>query len=271
MSAQGQNVALVTGASSGIGAACAAGLARAGYRVIGASRTEPVGGIEGVDWRAMDVRSRASVDEAVAGILAQKGRIDLVVQCAGYSLVGAVEDSDDADITAQLDTNLTGAWRVARAILPVMRAQGDGCILLIGSIGGSIGLPFQAGYSASKFALAGFAEALSAEVRDLGIRVVLVEPGNYRTPINQRRVRVARADERSAYDAAFTRALATILIDEARGHDPAALADRIVQIAGSQAPKLRYRVGPWMERLAPLAKALLPGRLFERILIGLYL
>lgn len=260
-------VALVTGAGSGIGAACAAALARAGYLVHGASRTAPPVPDPAVRHHVMDVRSAAAVEGVVAGIVAAEGRIDLLVNCAGTSLVGAVEDTGDEALLAQIDTNLLGAWRVARAVLPAMRARGQGCIVNIGSIAGSVGLPFQAAYCAGKAGLAAFSDALSAEVRDLGIRVVLVEPGNYRTPIDRRRV---HAGPGPAYAARLGRALAAIRRDEARGHDPAALAALVVRIAGRRAPRLRYRAGPPVERLAPLARALLPGRLFERILLRRY-
>jgi NAD(P)-dependent dehydrogenase (short-subunit alcohol dehydrogenase family) len=111
-------------------------------------------------------------------VLERAGRIDAVVNNAGWALAGAVEDTTPDEARAQMETNFMGVWRVCRAVLPAMRAAGRGHIMNVGSIGGRVGLPFQAAYSASKFAVAGFTEALSGEVRPFGIHVALIEPGN---------------------------------------------------------------------------------------------
>lgn len=263
-------VALVTGASSGIGEACANALLNEGYRVFAASRrSAPADSSARATVIAMDVSSRASVDTAVSEILKQVGRIDLLINNAGYSLVGAVEDTSDEELLAQLETNLLGPWRLCRAVLPTMRPHG-GCIINIGSIGGRIGLPFQAAYNASKFGLVGFTEALSAEVRDWPIRVVLVEPGNYRTAITANRTFAAGANGQSPYAVRFEVANRVIAAAEESGHGPQEVARLVVRIAATASPRLCYRVGPLLERWAPTVKAVLPGRLFERLLIAQY-
>lgn len=261
-------VVLVTGASSGIGQACARHLARRGWRVFGTSRRGGEAAEGGIEMVAMDVDSDASVEAALAAVLQRAGRIDAVVNNAGWALAGAVEDTTADEARAQLETNFMGVWRVCRAVLPAMRAAGRGHIVNIGSIGGRVGLPFQAAYSASKFAVAGFTEALSGEVRPCGIHVVLIEPGNYRTGITAGR-RVAGGRD-SAYAERFARALAVIARDEERGADPAQVARLVQRVLDSRAPRLRYMVGPAFERLATASKGVVSGRLFERIVMRLY-
>jgi len=269
-----RRVAIVTGASSGIGEAVALALLAQGWLVFGASRS-PSERIVASGFRhvPLDVTDDGAVRRAVHDVARQTGRIDALISNAGYSLVGAVEDTSDAEILAQMDVNFMGVWRMARAVLPVMRCQGargQGRILHVGSIGGSIGLPFQAAYSASKFALAGMTEALSGELADTDIDVVLVEPGNIRTGIGAAR-RVAQAGLASSpYQERFQRALAVIERDEAQGWPVEAIAAVIVGAVTARKVPLVIRAGPWVERFAPLAKALLPSRWFEKLLIASY-
>ena len=265
-------VVLVTGASSGIGQACARHLAERGFQVFGTSRRAADGAASGgVEMVAMDMDSDASVEAGVAAVLARAGRIDAVVNNAGWALAGAVEETPVDQARAQMETNLFGVWRVCRAVLPAMRAAGGGYIVNIGSIGGRVGLPFQAAYSASKFAVAGFTEALSGEVRPFGIHAVLVEPGNYRTGITASRRTAAAARGGSAYAAAFAKALEIITRDEHRGGDPQEVARLVHRILQTPSPRLRYLVGPAGERLAAaIGKTLLPGRTFERVVMRLY-
>ena len=175
MSGEARRV-LVTGASAGIGRACAEGLHTAGWAVTGASRRGTTSG----RWAGlvMDVDDDDSVRAGVAGLLADGGRIDALVACAGWGLAGAVEQCTIAEAKAQLETNFWGCVRVLQQALPAMREQGSGRIVLMSSIGGLIGIPFQAFYSASKFALEGLGEALAYEVAPLGVHVTLVEPGS---------------------------------------------------------------------------------------------
>jgi NAD(P)-dependent dehydrogenase (short-subunit alcohol dehydrogenase family) len=267
-----QRVALITGASSGIGQACARHLAGRGWRVFGTSRrasagARPEGGVEMV---AMDVDSDASVQAAVATVLERAGRIDAVVNNAGWALAGAVEDTTPDEARAQMETNFMGVWRVCRAVLPAMRAAGRGHVVNVGSIGGRVGLPYQAAYSASKFAVAGFTEALSGEVRPFGIHVALIEPGNYRTGITSSRRLASGAGDASPYARWFGGAMRVIEADEQRGADPAEVALAVERVLESRAPRLRTMVGPAFERVAASTKSVLPGRLFERIVLRIY-
>ena len=187
-----ERVALVTGASAGIGWATAARLAADGWAVVGASRrgTAP----EGCEGLVMDVDEDASVKVAVGKVLKEWGRVDALVTCAGWGVAGALELTPVDAAKAQLETNFWGTVRVVQAVLPAMRAAGGGRLVLLSSIGGLIGLPFQAFYSASKFALEGLGEAIAYEVAPFGIKVTVLEPGNVRTEFTDRR-RVVGAGE----------------------------------------------------------------------------
>jgi NAD(P)-dependent dehydrogenase (short-subunit alcohol dehydrogenase family) len=165
-----KQVALVTGASSGIGQATAELLAAHGFTVFGTSRT-PIQDTRSYTWLPLDVRSDDSVQAAVQSLLAQAGRIDVLVNNAGYVQFGAIEESNVADAQAQFDTNLFGVIRMVKAVLPVMRKQGSGRIINISSIVGHIAAPYGGLYGASKFALEGLSESLSAEVRQFGVSV----------------------------------------------------------------------------------------------------
>ena len=182
-------VVLVTGASSGIGKACAELLFARGCRVYGTSRQAPRALVEArtsdlaplLRMIPLDVTSDDSVDAAVGVVLACEGRLDAVVNNAGFGVAGAAELTTIEEAREQFETNFFGTVRVCRAVLPVMRQQGSGRILNISSIAGRIGIPFQAFYSASKFAIEGFSEALRMEVAPFGVKVVLIEPGDFRT------------------------------------------------------------------------------------------
>lgn len=262
-----KRVVLVVGASSGIGAACAERLRKRGARVFTANRRFNV--TTGDETLFMDVVSDSSVEAAVAALLARTSRLDAVVYCAGYALAGPVETTSLEEVRAQFETNLFGFWRVCRVVLPTMRRQQGGHIVAIGSLAGRVGLPFQAGYCASKFAMAGFVESLAAEVRHYGVRVTIVEPGNLRTPFTDTR-RVAADAEGSGYRARFRRMLAQVEREERAGGRAEAVARVVERVLDDPFPRVREDAGPMLERLALLARHLLPRRLFERVLVRRY-
>lgn len=254
-------VALVTGASAGIGQACAEMLHGAGWMVVGASRRGTTSG--GWPGLVMDVDDGASVRVGVRRVVAAHGRIDAVVACAGWGVAGAVEHTSIEEAKAQLETNFWGCVRVVQAVLPVMRAHGGGRIVLMSSIGGVIGIPFQAFYSASKFALEGFGEALAYEVAPFQIAVTLVQPGNVATDFTASR-RVAAASRNDAvYGAVQAKAVAVMERDEANGVPPAEVAAAVRRILDAKHPPRRVSVGRAGERVSLLAKRLLPFRLFQ--------
>jgi len=179
-------VVLVTGASSGIGKATAEYLAGQGYRVFaGARKPEAVTGLRGGELIALDVTDDASVSAAVAHILATAGRLDVLVNNAGSSIMGAVEETSVAQAQALLDTNVLGVLRMSQAVLPGMRRQHWGRIINVSSVVGFLPSPFMGVYAASKHAVEGLSESMDHEVRGFGVRVVVVEPGFTKTNIDQ--------------------------------------------------------------------------------------
>jgi NAD(P)-dependent dehydrogenase (short-subunit alcohol dehydrogenase family) len=258
---EAKRVALVTGASAGIGRACADRLAAAGWIVVGASRR----GTGGNRWTgaALDVDDDAAVEAGVRGIIDQHGRLDALVAAAGWGVAGAAEYTSIDEAKAQFETNFWGCVRVVQAALPQMRSQRSGRIVLISSIGGVIGIPFQAYYSASKFALEGFAESIAYEVAPFGIAVTLVQPGNIMTDFTASRRIAAAAENDAAYTAAMTKAIEVMARDEANGAPASQVAVAVQRVIESVRPPRRVSVGKASERVGVIAKRLLPFRLFE--------
>lgn len=258
-------VVLITGASSGIGLVTARRLHARGAHVWGASRRVITGDIP---WIALDVTDDAAVDAGVRTLFETAGRIDALITCAGYGIAGAIEDTSSAEAEAQFATNFFGTFRAVRAVLPVMRAQRSGRIVLVGSIAGRIALPFQGFYSASKFALEGFAESLRMEVKQFGIDVSLIEPGDFKTEFTTARVRVAGAHAASPYHAACERALHQMEEEERNGPDPAIVAESILALLDARRPAVRVRVGGLVQKFAVSLKAVLPASSFEKLIMS---
>jgi NAD(P)-dependent dehydrogenase (short-subunit alcohol dehydrogenase family) len=255
---ESNQVALVTGASSGIGQATAELLAASGFLVFGTSRT-PDSLVRSYRWLPLDVRSDTSVEAAVQSLLAQVGQIDVLVNNAGYAGVGAIEESSIADVQAQLDTNLLGVIRMIKAVLPVMRQQGRGRIINVSSVVGQVAPPYMGVYATSKFALEGLSEALREEVRPFGVDVSLVEPAFVKTHIMSKPPThpiAAYTPERQAAMQALSRSVEN-------GMEPRAVAQVILRAATTR-PRLRYPVGRGAQVLM-LLKRLLPEPLFDRV------
>lgn len=265
MQSPSSHVILITGASSGIGQACAEHLHRQGYKVFGASRRTP----ESAPYRciAMDVTDDAQVARGIEAIQREAGPIDVLVNCAGAGIAGAVEETPVEVAQEQLNVNFFGSVRVCRAVLPAMRERRQGLIINMSSLMGLVGLPFQAYYAASKFALEGWSEALRGEVAPFGIRVVLVEPGDFRTGFTDARRLAGSAAANSPYHERCDRAIKTMEASERAGSDPAQVARLLERIIARPAPRLRYTVGPFVQRLGVAARHVLPARLFEWALL----
>src|SRR5881394_3110766 len=241
---------LVTGASSGIGQATARLLAERGFKVFGTARKPESAQSQGVTMVALDVRSDESVRSCVAQVVAKAGRLDVLVNNAGYSLTSAAEETSVEEAKAQLETNFFGIVPMVNAVLPGMRARGAGKIINISSLAGNTAIPYSAFYSASKFAVEGYSESLWYEIRPLGISVTLVEPGFVNTPIGEASPAAARP--LPAYAATRTRMLTAFGHALAGGIPPERVAQRVLRIIESPDPGLRYRVGgqaTWLPRL----------------------
>ena len=261
-------VILITGISSGFGLAMARQLAADGHEVYGTVRRE-VEQLPGVHYLRADVRDTASVQAAVAAVLDAEGRIDVLVNNAGMGIGGPVEFAPEADVQLQMDTNFMGQVRFTQAVLPAMREQGSGKILCFSSIGGVMGLPFQGFYSASKFAIEGFCEALQIEVRRCGIQVVLIEPGDFSTGFTAARIKQVSDEAVAAYPS-LRESVSSFENDERTGLKPEYLASKVSKIVSKRHPKFRYVIATFIQKLSIPLKRILPARTFVRVLALFY-
>lgn len=260
---------LVTGASSGLGKACAEAFAAAGCDVTGVSRSceetsadFPGGGR--LTMRRMDVTDAASV-EAVAGAL--EG-VDIAVLAAGIGISGPAEEVPLELARRQMDTNYFGVLRVGRAVLPKMRAQGRGLFIVIGSIAGRVPIPMQSHYSSSKYALEAYAQAVRMEIWRFGVRTCLIEPGDTRTGFTDNREKYCPPD--SPYAGVNEKSVAVMEEDERNGMDPSSVAKLALRLAGRKNPPVRVAVGI-QYKLLMFLKRLLPDRTVTWVLSKLYL
>jgi NAD(P)-dependent dehydrogenase (short-subunit alcohol dehydrogenase family) len=252
-------VVLVTGASSGFGLETAALLSQRGYRVFGTSR-KPGGSADlGYDMVRLDVDSDESVNSCVSVLLEKTGRLDVLVNNAGFVLTGGIEETSIEEAKAQFETNFFGAVRMVRACLPAMRKQGSGQIINIASLAATIPVPFEGYYAAAKAALIAYSQALRHEVMSLGLKVSVVEPGFFHTKLAEtRRVSENRIND---YDQMRTRAGEALERDVVNGGDPKLVARKILQIITTKSPRLEYLVGKTGRYKA--LKLLLPESMFE--------
>ena len=261
-------VIFITGASSGFGKATAELLAERGHTVYGLARREMQH--PQIHYLSADVRDRATIDERVGEIVAREGRIDVLVNNAGMGIGGAIELATAEEIACQMDTNFMGCVNLCQAVLPHMRKQGGGRIVNISSIGGVMGLPYQGFYSASKFAIEGFSEALSAEVKRFGISVSLVEPGDFATNFTASRRNSEATQNDAFYGPVFAQSLQLIEKEENGGLKPEKMAQKVVRIVECRKPRLRYVVANFEQKLSVAVKRIVPGNMFVDILRGYY-
>lgn len=255
-------IALVTGASSGIGRAVAQSLAAAGHTVVGTSRdASRVTPLPGVTFLDLDVTSQASVDAAVTEVVTRHGRIDLLVNNAGLGATGAAEESSLEQDRLLFDLNVFGLMRTTKAVLPHMREHGRGRIVNVSSVLGFLPSPYMAAYAATKHAVEGWSESLDHEVREFGVRVLLVQPAFTNTPFE---ANAARADRPLALYAARRRAADEAVAAAVRaGDDPSVVARAVLAAATDTKPRLRYTAGPLAGRVATLRR-FAPARAFDR-------
>lgn len=271
MAERRRHVVLVTGASSGLGNACATYLAKKGYAVYGTSRTpesRPRRADEFFELIRMDVTEDDSVSSGVSYVLAREGHIDTLICGHGFGIAGPVEETPIADAIRQIDVNFTGVARIIHDVLPGMRA-GGGSILVVGSLMGRTGLPFNAYYSASKFALEGFVESMRMELHGFPVRLALIEPGDFRTSFIAARKTIGLADA-SPYAAAGRRTMMVIEDAERSGADPVLFARLILKLVRKRRLRARYTVGLWFNRFAITLKWALPHGLYELLFMAYF-
>jgi len=252
MNTQG-SIALVTGASSGIGKATAERLATAGYKVYGTSRRGVQTGQRSFEMLALDVTSDESVEAVVRELIRLEGRIDLLVNNAGFGVAPAgAEESSVEQARAIFDTNFFGIVRMTRAVVPCMRKQGRGRIINIGSVLGFLPMPYGALYAATKHAIEGYSESLDHELRTRGIRVSVIEPAYTKTPFDANFLEPdAKLDEYREIRAAVNARVKEVM---ATAEQPGVVADVVLKAASAARPKLRYTAGGLASRLRLLRR-----------------
>jgi NAD(P)-dependent dehydrogenase (short-subunit alcohol dehydrogenase family) len=257
-------VVLIIGASKGIGLEIAQVLHKNGAIVYGTSRNPQQAQLGTIEFLPLDVTNEHSIQRAIEHVIQKSGRIDVVINNAGYDLYGASEDTTLEELSAQMDTNFIGIVRVIQAVLPIMRLQNGGKIINISSIGGLVALPFNSAYSASKFALEGYSESLRYEVLPFNIFISLVEPGQVITDT------LATSIRSTQYSTTYS---AEQIAQRAREQGkkasltPNQIAQTINTIIQANHPRLRYYVGA-QTRIVTLLSRMMPQRLFERFIMS---
>jgi NAD(P)-dependent dehydrogenase (short-subunit alcohol dehydrogenase family) len=265
-----QKVVLVTGASSGLGHAIAKALAAKNHRVFGTARVPHAAASDGFTMLPLDVTQDESVAACIVEIIRAGGRIDAVINNAGFGIAGAIEDTTAAEAHSQFETNFFGTHRVCRAVLPHLRAQRAGVIINMSSLAGRISLPFQAFYSATKFAIEAYTEALRMEVRPFGIRVSMIEPGDFATSFTANRRMTSGSIPASPYYESAERAIATMARDEQANQDLSPVIEGVESILKSRRPALRYPRANIIQRTFSALHPLLPQAIAESLIRNTY-
>lgn len=266
--ASSDKVILITGITSGFGKAMAERFSSEGYRVYGTHRHAKEF-IPGVTYIKAESTSDSEVEAAVKQVVDAEGRIDIFINNAGMGIGGPLEFCTVEDCQRQMDVNFMGMVRYVRQVVPVMRRQRKGLIVCFSSIGGLVGLPFQGMYSASKFAVEGYCEALRLEVRDFGIDVTVIEPGDFATSFTAQRKSVSVPEVHEVYRS-YARSLSSIEHDEKGGLKPEYLAKRVSRIVRKRRPAYRYIIATFLQRLSVFARTVLPSRWFAWIMSVYY-
>lgn len=262
-------VVLVTGASSGIGKAIALFLSEKGYKVYGTSRNPKKTEKFSFECIALDVLKVDTIKTAVDFILKKEGKIDVLINNAGMGITGPVEETPSIEMKSVFNTNFFGAIEVMKAVLPHMREQNSGTIINVTSIAGYMGLPFRGLYSATKGALELITEAIRMEVKNFGVRVVNVAPGDFATNIAAGRYHTP-VFENSAYKETYQANLDLMDAHVDGGMDPVEMAKMVFKIINTKNPKVHYKVGGFMEKFSIVLKRILPDKTYEKLLMNHY-
>lgn len=262
-------VVLVTGASSGIGNSIASFLFEKGYTVYGTSRNPQNKENYSFHLIALDVLKVDTINDAIDTIIQNEGRLDVLINNAGMGITGPIEDTPTEEMRKAFDTNLFGAIEVMKSVLPQMRNQEKGLIINVSSIAGYMGLPFRGVYSATKGALELITEATSMEVKNFGINVVNIAPGDFATNIASGRYHTPVFKE-SAYKEKYQENLDLMDSHVDSGMNPIEMAKVVFSIINAKNPKLHYKVGDFMQKFSIVLKRILPDRLYEKLLMKHY-
>jgi short-subunit dehydrogenase len=261
-------VIIITGASSGFGKTTAELLSSHGHKVYGFCRREM--SHPSITYVQCDVRDSETIALKVKEIYDKEGCIDVLINNAGMGIGGSLEMAAEEEIDTQMNVNFRGCVNMCQKVLPYMRKQRQGKIINFSSIGGVMGLPYQGFYSASKFAIEGFTEALSAEVKGFGIQLSMVEPGDFATNFTASRKNSQSTMDDPDYGPIFKRSLGLIEKEENGGLTPDVLARKIEKIVNAKHPRLRYVVANFEQWLSVVLKRIIPGNWFVNILVDYY-
>ena len=263
-------IAIVTGGSSGIGEAIAQVLSENGYKVYATSRKPQKTQLnDQFIYLKMDVQNDESVKTAVQEVLTKEGQIDVLINCAGLGINGPIEETPIEMIKTVFETNFFGIVRTTQAVLPAMRKAKKGFIINISSIAGEFGLPLRGYYSASKSSVEMLTEALRMEVKGFGVRVCSVQPGDFATNISANRP-TAEVLESSAYRPMFDKINEQVNEEVGNAKDPIEVGEGILKILQKKSPQVRYRIGPFMQKLSVKIKKIVSGKIFEKIIMNHY-
>ena len=267
---QKHSVVLVTGGSSGIGQAIASHLSAAGLKVYGTSRSAQNGdSFANFKLVRLDVTDENSIQNAIEYIIQEEGQLDILVNNAGLGMLGPLENTSTDEAREIFETNVFGILSVCRNATPHLRKSTNPYIINITSIGGRVALPFRGVYCSSKFAVEGLTEAMSMELQTFGIRVCLIEPGDFKTNINANR-RISQNLDKYLYGDRFGQVLARVNAEVNHASDPILIGKKVLKIINSPNPKLRYKVATFKQKLSITLKRFLPGRIFERMMMKHY-
>ena len=262
-------VVLITGASSGIGKSIGEFLLQKGHVVYGTSRnpaTTTEGSLQLIE---LDVTNQESIQTAVKVVLEKEGKVDVLINNAGMGITGPLEETPTDEMRRVFETNFFGAVEMMKSVLPTMRAQQNGLIINITSIAGYMGLPFRGVYSATKGALELITEASRMEVKQFGIDIVNVAPGDFATNIAAGRYHTPVLDD-SPYRETYGANLKLMDSHVDAGMDPIKMAEMVYKIMMKERPKVHYKVGTFLQKFSVVLKRILPDRLYERLLMNHY-
>ncbi len=264
----------VTGASSGLGLHTAQALVRRGHIVVAGARSFKGTAVpfpDGMYRLPLDVTDQESITAFVEQALQITGSVDAVIHCAGILVLGSCEETTPEEYRQIMDTDFFGMVRVNQAVLPHMRAQGKGKIIMFSSINGLLGIPFQSAYTAAKHAVEGYAECLQMETSSFGIQVCLVEPGDHKSGAEKYRRHTEGMRPASPYEENFRRGTNVIHHDEQNGSDPDRLGEKVARAAEKKIMPFRLRVASPDQHLAVILHDILPSRINNWILRSYYL
>ncbi|SFW17570.1 SDR family oxidoreductase [Cellulophaga fucicola] len=265
-----KKVVLITGGSSGIGKSIGIYLTAQGYKVYGTTRNKAkYPNFNDFNLVELDVRKTETIAQAVSYVVAQEGSIDVLVNNAGVGITGPIEETPDEEIVNAFNINLNGPIHLMKAVLPQMRKQKNGLIINITSIAGYMGLPYRGIYSASKGALELVVEAMRMEVKDFGVHITTVAPGDFATNIASGRYHAPLLED-SAYKIPYGNTLQVMNEHVDSGEDPIQVAKMVFKIMNTKKPKVHYRVGAFMQKFSLFLKKILPDKTYEKLLLNHY-